>query len=122
MAILSSNIFWWWYTIASNLRDLNPTDIQEFPVPSDAVASKEIAKLADAFITDMQKNSTMLVRNQRNTGQTTQTQSFRVRTSKPIVDKIDLELSKTYGFTDEETDFIINYDIKYRMGGTDSDE
>lgn len=122
VAILSSNIFWWWYTIASNLRDLNPTDIQEFPVPSDAVASKEIAKLADAFITDMQKNSTMLVRNQRNTGQTTQTQSFRVRTSKPIVDKIDLELSKTYGFTDEETDFIINYDIKYRMGGTDSDE
>jgi len=22
-----------------------------------------------------------------------------------------------YGFTDEELDFIINYDIKYRMGG-----
>ena len=23
---------------------------------------------------------------------------------------------KDFGFTDEETDFIINYDIKYRMG------
>ena len=23
---------------------------------------------------------------------------------------------KHYGFTDEELDFIINYDIKYRMG------
>jgi hypothetical protein len=25
-------------------------------------------------------------------------------------------LAKYYGFTDEELDFIINYDIKYRMG------
>jgi hypothetical protein len=24
--------------------------------------------------------------------------------------------AKRYGFTDEELDFIINYDIKYRMG------
>jgi len=24
--------------------------------------------------------------------------------------------AKHYGFTDEELDFIINYDIKYRMG------
>jgi hypothetical protein len=27
-------------------------------------------------------------------------------------------LAKHYGFTDEELDFIINYDIKYRMGLT----
>lgn len=25
-------------------------------------------------------------------------------------------LTEHYGFTDEELDFIINYDIKYRMG------
>jgi hypothetical protein len=31
--------------------------------------------------------------------------------------------AKHYGFTDEELDFIINYDIKYRMGrGAGSDE
>ncbi len=27
----------------------------------------------------------------------------------------------TYGFTDEELDFIINYDIKYRMGNADDE-
>jgi hypothetical protein len=26
-------------------------------------------------------------------------------------------LAKHYGFSEEELDFIINYDIKYRMGG-----
>lgn len=36
--------------------------------------------------------------------------------SKSIIDDIDRVLAKHYGFTDEELDFIINYDIKYRMG------
>ena len=36
--------------------------------------------------------------------------------SKPIIDEIDRVLAQHYGFTEEELDFIINYDIKYRMG------
>jgi len=36
--------------------------------------------------------------------------------SKPILDEIDRVLAAHYGFTEEELDFIINYDIKYRMG------
>ena len=39
-----------------------------------------------------------------------------MRKSKPIIDEIDKVLAEHYGFTDEELDFIINYDIKYRMG------
>ena len=41
---------------------------------------------------------------------------YYVRKSKPIIDEIDKVLAKHYGFTEEELDFIINYDIKYRMG------
>ena len=41
---------------------------------------------------------------------------FYPRHSKSIIDKIDRVLAEHYGFTDEELDFIINYDIKYRMG------
>ena len=41
---------------------------------------------------------------------------FYLKESKSIIDKIDRVLAKHYGFTDEELDFIINYDIKYRMG------
>ena len=29
---------------------------------------------------------------------------------------IDIALAQHYSFTEEELDFIINYDIKYRMG------
>ena len=38
-----------------------------------------------------------------------------MRKSKPIIGKIDQVLGKHYGFTEEELDFIIKYDIKYRM-------
>lgn len=48
--------------------------------------------------------------------------SFRL-----FFDEIDKVLAQHYGFTEEELDFIINYDIKYRMGlgrasGTEEDE
>ena len=42
--------------------------------------------------------------------------------SKPIIDEIDRVLARHYGFTDDELDFIINYDIKYRMGQETEDE
>ena len=41
--------------------------------------------------------------------------------SKPILDEIDTVLAAHYGFTEEELDFILNYDIKYRVGHDTSD-
>jgi hypothetical protein len=122
VALLSSNTFWWWYTLSSNLRDLNPYDIQTFPVALPAMEDPNFAGLADQYATDMVSNSTMLVREQKKTG-TTQTQSFKIQKSKPLIDEIDVALAKHYGFTAEELDYIINYDIKYRMGqGIEDDD
>ena len=36
--------------------------------------------------------------------------------SKRLIDEIDALLAKHFGFRDEELDFLMNYDIKYRMG------
>ena len=35
---------------------------------------------------------------------------------KELIDEIDTVLAEHYNFNHEELDFIINYDIKYRMG------
>jgi hypothetical protein len=115
IALLSSNLYWWWYTITSNLRDLNPSDIQGFKFPESILNDKSIMKLGEKYLIDLDKNSELLTRIQKQTGET-QTQSFKISLSKPIIDEIDKVLSQHYGFTDEELDFIINYDIKYRMG------
>ena len=42
--------------------------------------------------------------------------SFKVQKSKPIIDKIDKALAPHYGLTNDELDFIVNYDIKFRDG------
>ena len=49
-------------------------------------------------------------------------QTFRYAKCKPIIDKIDDVLARHYGFTDEELDFIVNYDIKYRLGAEADEE
>ena len=41
--------------------------------------------------------------------------------SKSLIDRIDQALASHYGFSEEELDFIVNYDIKYRMGQGDND-
>ena len=120
IAVLSSDLFWWWYTITTNCRDLNPYDIQNFPIPESALYDAQLVRLGEMYLEDLQHNSTMLVRRQRQTGRT-ETQSFKIQKSKPIIDQIDRVLAQHYDLTDEELDFIINYDIKYRMGlGNDS--
>jgi hypothetical protein len=115
VAIFSSSLCWWWYTITSNLRDLNPSDLHGFRIDDNLIGSDELIKLADKYLKDIYANSSMLIRVQKETGET-KTQSFKLSKSKPIIDEIDKVLAKHYGFTEEELDFIINYDIKYRMG------
>ena len=115
IATLSSSLFWWWYTVTSNLRHLNPIDWQLFPVPMSALEDRDVARLGRRYVCDLKRNSEMLVREQRSTGRT-ETQSFKVSKSKPIIDQIDIALAAHYGFSAEELDFITNYDVKYRMG------
>ena len=42
--------------------------------------------------------------------------------TKETIDQTDLALGRLYGLTDVEIDFIINYDIKYRMGSITEEE
>lgn len=115
IAALSSNTFWWWYSITSNCRHLNPYDVNSFPLDEYILNDNKMYSLGNKYSDDLQKNSKMLTRIQKQTGET-QTQSFKIKHSKPIIDEIDRVLALHYGFSAEELDFILNYDIKYRMG------
>jgi hypothetical protein len=55
----------------------------------------------------------------KNTG-LVEMQKFFPKLSKAILDEIDTMLAQHYKFTPEELDFIVNYDIKYRMGADEA--
>ena len=110
-AVGSSSLYFFWFFGMGNCRNLTLDDVKSFHVgaPSPSVL-QEVSHLFDRLMTDFKDNSTVQKRG------VTQFQEFDWGASKPIIDQIDRVLAKHYGFTDEETDFIINYDIKYRMG------
>jgi hypothetical protein len=124
IAALSSNLYWYWYTITSNLRHQNPYDVHNFPIAEKIFDSEVLLELGRKYIESLVENSRSLIRVQKQTG-TAETQSFIISKSKHIIDQIDCLLAQHYSFTHGELDFIINYDIKYRMGlgknGTDEE-
>ena len=118
ISVLSSSLFYWYFILTTNCRDLNPSDLKEFPFSITDLKSenlKILLKLCDDLMIDYKKNSRLREKVSAKTGNITY-QEFYPRLSKPIIDEIDKVLAQHYGFTDEELDFIINYDIKYRMG------
>ena len=119
VAVMSSTMFYMWYLAKSNGRDVVQDDVMNFRINlsylfSEAELSRDFMNLAKKLVDDEERNKERVVY-QKKSGKVEYDQ-YWVAGSKPIIDKIDELLAKHYGFTEEELDFIINYDIKYRMG------
>ena len=112
ICLFNSNMFYWFWTLSSNCRDFG-FDIFYKIKPLKYKKKKKM--IVNDLMRDLKKNSIIKERNQKLTGLVRYREFYPVK-SKPIIDEIDKVLAKHYGFTDEELDYIINYDIKYRMG------
>jgi hypothetical protein len=127
LAIMSSNLFALTYVIWSSCQVVNYPDLM-FPVNLMDLTRKHgdnLSKLAAQLMGDLKDRSTIQTRHYSARGRTFEMkkQYFYYKESKPIVDKIDTIMAEYYGFTVEELDFILNYDIKYRVGiDNDADE
>src|SRR6266487_820451 len=113
---LNSNLFYWFLTTGSDCRNLNMREVLGLPFNIDEIPPsirKDLLKLASLLTKELQVHSEMRRMNFKDTGELT-IQCIFPGKSKPIIDEIDQVLAQHYGFTDEELDFIINYDVKYR--------
>jgi hypothetical protein len=54
-------------------------------------------------------------------GHTIQYDEMKAVNAKPIIDEIDVTLGRWFGLSEEEVDFLIGYDMKYRQGNSDED-
>ncbi len=109
--ILSSTTFFIRWLSFSDCYHLNRPEVLTFPMSQ----NDTLDSLSQELEEDMGANSIRRVYHYKTTGRV-EYDEFYLKLSKPIIDKIDRVLAEHYGFTDEELDFIINYDIKYRMG------
>ena len=81
----------------------------------DSISNTTLSKFSTDLMHDLKHHSKRKEINKKEVGRVIYDEFFP-RHSKHIIDEIDRFLAQHYGFTDEELDFIINYDIKYRMG------
>lgn len=119
IAALSSSSFFWFWNMLSDCRNLNKRDLLAFPLDVEAMSTKarqELAKLGQRYLKRMRDTSSFMIKSGL------RIQTFKYAECKPIIDEIDGVLAKHYGFTDEEMDFVVNYDIKYRLGADGGDE
>ena len=117
-ATLNSSLFYWWYVILSDCRSLTSREIRSFPIGVDKMETsveQTLSVVSADLMKDLKHYAQRKERYQRLTGLVVYDE-FYPRHSKAIINEIDRVLAKHYGFTDEELDFIINYDVKYRMG------
>ncbi|MEP0804353.1 MAG: Eco57I restriction-modification methylase domain-containing protein [Chloroflexota bacterium] len=123
LCCLNSNLFYWFLTAFSDCRHLNKREIDNFPIDLERLVGengKDLSSLAKKLSADLKKNSETRVMEFSHDKLTVQ--SILPKASKPIIDEIDRALARHYGLTEEELDFIINYDVKYRMGASAEEE
>jgi hypothetical protein len=117
-AALNSSLFYWWFILFSDSRHLNAREIERFRLGLGAMreAPREaLEAVCSRLMADYRRHAVRKECQYKTTGLVIYDE-FYPRYSKAILDEIDRALAKHYGFTDEELDFIINYDIKYRLG------
>ncbi|MEQ8786121.1 MAG: hypothetical protein RIC55_07470 [Pirellulaceae bacterium] len=116
---LSSSLFYWYWRVASNCRHLTERELAAFPIP-ESLASPECLEQFTALCARYEKRlkqtrirkTTDTARN----GRIVQDE-YRVAAAKPILDEIDAALAPHYGLSDRELEFVINYDLRYRLAG-----
>ena len=112
--LVNSTLFYWFYSAFSDCEHINDSLIRDFRIPAEPNPSDWIA--LESKLAESQKRyarrKTILTKQ----GHKIDYDEMDAPQSKPILDEIDTVLTGHYGFTAKELDFILNYDIKYRLG------
>ena len=116
-ALLNSSLFYWWYSAFSDCEHVNDALVRTFPVPAswDRISWVELCDdLVDSLESDAIKK---IIRTKQ--GHVIEYDEISAAKSKDLIDRIDGHLSELYGLSKEHADFIRNYDVKYRLAGTE---
>jgi hypothetical protein len=114
-ATLHSSLFYIYFISFGDCFHLSDTLAKSFPVASRLTEDPKVARLGENLMNAL-KASAKRTSIQTKDGHEIAYDEYFGWKAKEVIDEIDTVLAEHYDFTDEELDFIINYDIKYRMG------
>ena len=118
-AVLNSSLFYMWFVFLSDCRHLNSREVESFPLGLDHMSTDNRAQLVvlcSKLMDDLVANKIRKITNGQRNG-FNEYDEFKPKPSKPIMDEIDSVLAKHFALSQEELDYVVNYDYKFRMGG-----
>jgi hypothetical protein len=113
---LNSTLFRWFLDVVTDGSHLNKREIDNFPIDLEkaSVYSASFRVLTNRLSDCLRNTSVPKVMHYKH--DTLTIQCILPKYSKHIIDEIDHLLAQYYSLNDEQQDFLVNYDIKYRMG------
>lgn len=119
-SLLNSSLFYWYYSVISDCEHVNDSTVRGFPLPPDwrRVCWSEISGAIDGALRSTSTPKTIYTKQ----GHVIEYDEINGRHARDAIMMADKVLADLFGLTPEEEDYVINYDIKYRMGQGNGDE
>lgn len=117
LGLLNSSLFYWWFVVWSNGRDLLTQHITKFPFDLSSFKEdlrKKIELLSNELMTSYVSNSNERI-NIRSGGYAIKITEIIPKHSKDIIDQIDDTFAEHFGFSNQQTSYIKDFDLNYRM-------
>ncbi len=109
-------MFYWRYIAYTDCRNLTKSFIDNFPCPSSLATDNVLTNIGQVLFNDYDQNCLRKDTYYKTTGRNVIYYEYYPKLSKTKINEIDNNLASHFGFTEEQLDFIINFDIKYRIG------
>jgi type I restriction-modification system DNA methylase subunit len=117
LGLLNSSLFYWWFIVWSDGRDLLADHIHSFPIDIKNFPDnfkEKLKLLVNGLMENYDKTSNIKI-NVRSGGYAIKIKEIIPSKSKNIIDQIDEIFADYFGFTEDERKFIREFDIEFRI-------
>jgi hypothetical protein len=118
ICLLSSSLYYWFWITVSDCYHVTKRDVYSMPVAPSLLGDKQLRMLAEKLLRDLDANARVQLRTRADGSQQKEV-NFRVGLSRPVLDEIDKVLARHYGLSDEQLDWLLGFDAKYRASASD---
>ncbi len=114
-AILSSNLYFWFYQVYSNTLDLKSYELEILPLNLEFFTAEQldsIGQIYNNYMQDLESNARIV---KANYATIDSFKEYKARLSKHLIDELDRAIYQSFNLTQNECEFLINYDLKFRV-------
>ena len=112
--LLNSSLFYWYYSTLADCEHINDSLVKGFPLPKgwEGVEWKGLSASIDGTL---RKSATAKSINTKQ-GHVIEYDEINGKSARDEIFEADFVLAQGFGFSQAELDYVVNYDVKYRMG------